>query len=139
MNHFIGIGRLTGGAELKYTNNNTPYVKFSICINKVWKKDGERQEKPNFFNCILWGKYGESMQKYLTKGKQVAIEAELEQNTWQDNGGTSHSSVQLTVNELYLLASPRGGNSPVSEGNTEPPPPENGKKNNAPGADDIPF
>jgi single-strand DNA-binding protein len=134
MNHFIGIGRLTGGAELKYTNSNTPYVKFSICINKVWKdKNGERQEKPNFFNCIMWGKYGESMQKYLTKGKQVAIEAELEQNTWQDNGGANHSTLQLTVNELYLLASPRGENS-----GAEPPPPE-GKKNNAPGADDIPF
>jgi len=131
MNHFIGIGRLTGSAELKYTQTNTPYVKFSICINKTWKdKSGERQEKPGFFNCILWGKYGESMQKYLTKGKQIAIEAELEQNTWTDNAGNNHSAVQLTVNELFLLASPKG----EKETTAEPP-----KKGNTPKDDDVPW
>jgi single-strand DNA-binding protein len=132
MNHFIGIGRLTGSAELKYTNNGTACVKFSICINKAWKdKDGNRQEKPNFFNCVMWGKYGETMSKYLTKGKQIAIEAELDQNTWQDSNGNNHSAIQLTVNELSLLASPRnegGGNGPTPA-----------EKNAEPGKDDIPF
>jgi single-strand DNA-binding protein len=131
MNHFIGIGRLTGAAELKYTSNGTAYVKFSICINKVWRdKEGNRQEKPNFFNCVLWGKYGETMQKYLTKGKQIGIEAELEQNTWTDSNNNNHSMVQLTVNELHLLASPKGD----SGADTVPP-----EKKNAPANDDIPF
>jgi single-strand DNA-binding protein len=108
MNHFIGIGRLTGGAELKYTASGTPVCKFSICINKTWKdKDGNRQEKPSFFNCVLWGKYGESMSKYLTKGKQIAIEAELEQNTWENKDGVKHNGTQLIINELFLLQSPK--------------------------------
>ena len=137
MNHFIGIGRLTGAAELQYTTNGTPCTKFSICINRVWKdKSGERQEKPNFFNCVTWGKYGESMAKYLTKGKQIAIEAELEQNTWTDSAGSNHSSVQLTVNEISLLASPRGnGENGAAESTAGPPP----NKGNAPEKDDIPF
>jgi single-strand DNA-binding protein len=135
MNHFFGIGRLTGTAELKYTSNGTACVKFSICINRLWKdKEGNRQEKPNFFNCVMWGKYGESMSKYLTKGKQIGIEAELEQNTWTDSNGNNHSAVQLTVNEISLLASPRGEG---SQSNSEAGPPQNNKKN--PGADDIPF
>jgi single-strand DNA-binding protein len=140
MNHFFGIGRLTGGAELKYTNSGTACIKFSICINKSWKdKNGERQEKPNFFNCVMWGKYGESMSKYLTKGKQIGIEAELEQNTWTDSNGNNHSAVQLTVNEISLLASPRGESGPANSGPAEregPPPKEN---KNTPRADDIPF
>ena len=135
MNHFIGIGRLTGGAETKYTSAGTACVKFSICINRVWKdKDGKKQEKPNFFNCVIWGKYGELMAKFLTKGKQIAIEAELEQNTWQDSNGNNHSAVQLNVNEISLLASPRGEGGGPSSSN-EPPQ----KKNGAPGEDDIPF
>jgi len=132
MNHFIGIGRLTAGCELKYISNGTPVCKFSICINKTWKdKNGDKQEKPSFFNCVLWGKYGELMSKYLTKGKQIAIAAELEQNAWEDNNGNRHNGVQLNVNELYLLQSPKGekdGGADVPQG-----------KGNAPGNEDIPF
>jgi len=129
MNHFIAIGRLTGGAELKYTNGGTAVCKFCICINKKWKdKDGNPQEKPNFFNCVLWGKYGELMSKYLTKGKQIAITAELDQNPWEDKNGNKHNDVQLIVSELELLQSPRN----ESGADTKP-----GK--NEPGSDDIPF
>jgi single-strand DNA-binding protein len=132
MNHFFGIGRLAGGAELKYTAKGTACVKFSICINRIWKDgQGNRQEKPNFFNCVMWGKYGESMSKYLTKGKQIGIEAELEQNTWQDSNGNNHSAVQLTVNELTLLASPKNES---GQANSSAPP-----KTERPGEDDDPF
>jgi single-strand DNA-binding protein len=132
MNYFFGIGRLTDSAELKYTTNGTAVTKFSICINKIWRdKDGNLQEKPNFFNCVLWGKYGESMSKYLTKGKQVGIAGELEQNAWQDNSGTKHNSIQINVSEISLLASPRN----ESGGNESSPP---GKKQE-PGKDNSPF
>jgi single-strand DNA-binding protein len=135
MNHFFGIGRLTRDAELKTIASGTPCVNFSICINKVWKKDGERQEKPNFFNCTIWGKYGESMHKYLTKGKQIGIEGELSQNTWTDSNGGNHSAVIITVNEISLLSSPKGKD---ESDPAEPPPPKN-KNGGSPGADDIPF
>lgn len=135
MNHFIGIGRVVGNAELKYTTGNSmPFATFSICINKKWRdKNGERQEKPNYFNCVLWGKYGESMYKLLTKGKQIGINAELEQNTWTDSNGNNHSSVQLNINEIELLASPRGKKGTEAEHQ-----PASSKKTE-PGEDDIPF
>ncbi|MDR2864829.1 MAG: single-stranded DNA-binding protein [Spirochaetaceae bacterium] len=115
MNHFIGIGRISDPAELKYTASGSACTKFTLCINKAWKdRDGKRQEKPHFFNCVIWGKYGETMVKYLTRGKQICMDAELEQNIWTDSNGNNHSSVQLVVNEINLLASPRneggGGN-----------------------------
>ncbi len=78
----------------------------------------------------MWGKYGESMSKYLTKGKQVAIAAELEQNAWEDKDGVKHNGVQLNVNELHLLQSPKGenGGADVPQG-----------KATAPEKDDVPF
>jgi single-strand DNA-binding protein len=113
MNHFIGIGRLAGAGVLSYTPGGTAYVKFCICISKARKdKGGERVETPNFFNCVLWGKYGETLAKYLTKGKQVAVEAELEQDAWTDAEGNRHSAVRLHVNELRLLSSPKGAEPP---------------------------
>ncbi|GHU66571.1 single-stranded DNA-binding protein [Spirochaetia bacterium] len=140
MNHFSGIGRLTGQAELKYTATGTAVTKFSICINKTWKdKDGNKQEKANFFNCVLWGKYGELMQKYLTKGKQIAIEAELDQSTWTDSNGNNHSAVQLNVSEIFLLASPRNESGGPSNNDSRPEPPPPKGNGGQPAADDIPF
>jgi len=137
MNHFIGIGRLTAAAELKYTAKGIACTKFSICITKTWRdSEGNKQEKPNFFNCVMWGKLGESIHQYLTKGKQVAIEAELSQDTWTDNSGANHSTVQLIVNELFMLASPRGEGGGAAPANESPGQP---KKNGKPGDDDIPF
>jgi single-strand DNA-binding protein len=133
MNNFNGIGRLTADAELRYTGAGIAFVNFSICINKVWKdKNGERKEKPIFLKCVLWGKYGELMQPYLTKGKQIGLEAELDQNTWADNAGNNHSAIQLVVNQIYLLASPKGEKDNGAK-NTPPP------NNSQPGEDNIPF
>jgi single-strand DNA-binding protein len=140
MNLFVGIGRLTAAAELKYTANGTAVTKFSICINKAWKdRDGNRQEKPHFFNCILWGKYGEVMQHLLTKGKQIGIEGELEQSTWQDNNGTNHSTVQINVSGIDLLASPRNESGGYDAKKDTAPPPIKENASAAPGAGDIPF
>ena len=128
MNRFFGIGRLTRSAELKYTTGGTAICKFSICISKKWKDEsGEFKEKVNFFNCVLWGGYGETMSKYLTKGKQIAIDAELEQNTWEKDG-VKHNDYQLKVNELNLLQSPRNESGEGSKDN-------NGK----PYSDNVPF
>jgi single-strand DNA-binding protein len=122
MNYFHGIGRLTDGAETKHLSTGAAVTKFSICINKVWRdRDGNKQERAHFFNCVAWGKYGEAMSKYMTKGKQIGITGELEQNTWQDNNGNNHSSVQINVSEIILLASPR--NESGGANNSPPPPP----------------
>jgi single-strand DNA-binding protein len=138
MNHYVGIGRLTAAAELKYTASGVAVTKFSICINDVWKdKEGNRQEKSNFFNCVLWGKYGEVMQRLLTKGKQVGIEGKLEQSTWTDGNGNKHSQVTINVSNITLLASPRNENGGSNE--SEPEPPQGGKTAAAPGTDDMPF
>jgi single-strand DNA-binding protein len=137
MNHYAGIGRLTAAAELKYTASGVAVTKFSVCINDVWKdREGKRQEKSNFFNCVIWGKYGEVMQRLLTKGKQVGIEGKLEQSTWTDGNGNKHSQITINVFDLTLLASPRNENGGSNK--SVPEVPKDGKAA-APGTDDIPF
>ena len=75
LNKFTATGRITANAELKYTQSGTACTTFSIAVNKSYKKDDTWEERVNFFNCTIWGKYGESMQKHLVKGKQIVIEA----------------------------------------------------------------
>ncbi|MGP1602040.1 single-stranded DNA-binding protein [Treponema sp.] len=120
LNSFTATGRLTGNAELKYTTNGTACTKFGLAINKSYKKDGAWEDKAHFFSCVIWGKYGESMHKHLTKGKQIAIEAELNHTPWKDNNDNLHNDVVINVKNITLLSSPKNQAKPESENNPAP-------------------
>jgi single-strand DNA-binding protein len=135
VNNFVGVGRMTANAELKYTGGGVACLNFSICINKSYMKGGDWVNKPNFFNCVVWGKYAEAMQKHLTKGRQIGVIGELSQDAWTDGKGTKHSKVNIIVNSISLLALPKnGGNISGQE-----PPPEAGQGETDVPPDDIPF
>lgn len=107
INKWIGEGRLTRDAELKYTNGGTAICQFSIAVNST-RKDGDNYvDEPNFFDCKLWGRYGEAMNQHLTKGRQVFIEAELRQERWEQDS-QARSKVVLNVEQLGLGSPPRG-------------------------------
>lgn len=142
MNYFHVIGRLTTAADLSHTQSGQARLKFSIAVNKRIKKDNQYVNKANFFNCVMWGAYAETMSQYMTKGKQIAVSGELSQDQWTDNAGVKHNGVTFVANDLQLLSDPRGitKNEDHSDGNVtqdsnpEPPEPSDPAQNG-----DIPF
>ena len=86
LNRVMLIGRLTRDAELKYTSGGMAVCKFSIAVNKFRKNGDQRVEEANFFDIVLWGRSGEALNQYLVKGKQVAVDGELHQNRWEQDG-----------------------------------------------------
>lgn len=100
-------GRLTRDSELRYTNNSMAIAKFSIAVNRRTKKGDQWAEEASFFDCSYFGKGAEAVNQYLNKGTQVAINAELRQNRWEQDG-QNKSRVELAVNSLMLLGSPQG-------------------------------
>ena len=138
INNYTGVGRVAGDAELKYTGGGVPNLKFSFCINKSFQQNGEWVNKPHFFNCIVWGKYAEAMQKHLTKGRQIGIIGELAHNPWTDSEGRKHNDVNIIVNSISLLAKPQGSG---SGGSVPEPPGDYGQRHGNPDVppDDIPF
>jgi single-strand DNA-binding protein len=102
VNHVILIGRLTRDAELKYTSGGMAVCKFAIAVNKRRKQGEQWVDEANFFDIVLWGKVGEVLNQYLVKGKQVAVEGELHQNRWQ-NEGKSMSKIDINANNVQLL------------------------------------
>jgi single-strand DNA-binding protein len=133
INHVILIGRLTRDAELKYTTGGTAVCKFSIAVNKK-KKQGETWiDEANFFDVTAWAKLAETLSKYLVKGKQVAIDGELQQDRWEKDG-QSHSKVTVNAGNIQLLG---GGDAKT----TESKPAQQAREDTAPPdfPDDIPF
>ena len=115
VNHVIRIGRLTRDAEIKYTSGGMAVCKFAIAVNKKKKQGDQWVDEANFFDVVLWGKQGESLNQYLVKGKQVAVEGELHQNRWEQDG-QARSKVEINADNVQLLG---GGNQQTAPAHQE--------------------
>lgn len=108
LNQVVLIGRLTRDAELRVTNTGTPVCKFSLAVNRRRKQGDQWIEEANFFDVVAWGRLGESLHQYLVKGKEVAIQGELRQSRWEQDGQT-RSKVEIIANTIQLLGGSTGG------------------------------
>ena len=96
------IGRLTRNAELKYTNGGAAICGFSVATSSRKKKGDQWIDEASFWDVELWGKQGESLNQYLVKGKQVAIEGTMRQDRWEKDG-VSRMKVIINANPVQLL------------------------------------
>jgi single-strand DNA-binding protein len=102
INRVFLVGRLTRDAELRFTTAGTPVGKFSIAVNRSKKAGDQWEEEVHYFDIVLWGKTAEALSKYLVKGKQVAIDGELRQNRWEQDG-QSRSRIEIHAANIQLL------------------------------------
>lgn len=111
LNQVILIGRLTRDAELKYTSGGFAIGSFSVAVNRRRKNGEQWVDEVSFFEINLFGKSAETLNQYLVKGKQVAVQGELRQDRWEQDG-QQRSKVIIVANNVQLL----GGNSGGSTG-----------------------
>jgi len=107
LNKVILIGRLGKDPELKYTASGTPFCRFSIATSDVWndKASGERQEKTEWHNIVVWDRLAEICNQYLTKGKQVYIEGALQTREWDDQEGIKRKITEVRARDMVMLGS----------------------------------
>jgi single-strand DNA-binding protein len=115
LNHVVLIGRLTRDAELKYTANGQAVCKFSIAVNRSKKNGDQWVDEPNFFDIVLWGRQGETLNQYLVKGKLIGVDGELRQDRWEQDG-QNRSKVEIVAKNLQLLGGNPGGGSGTYNG-----------------------
>lgn len=104
LNRVVLVGRLTRDAELMYTNSGFALCKFSVAVNRRRKSGDQWIEEASFFDISIWGKRGESLNPYLTKGQQVAIEGQLRQDRWEQDG-QKRSRIVVDASNIQLLGS----------------------------------
>jgi single-strand DNA-binding protein len=135
INRVTLVGRLTRDSELKYTASGQAVCKFSVAVNRRRKNGDQWEDEANYFDIVLWGRQGESLNQYLLKGKAVGIDGELRQDRWQQDG-QNRSKVEIVASNIQLL----GGGPNGSQGSWRP----KNEENPAPASDDdftndIPF
>lgn len=105
------VGRLTRDAELKYTSGGMAVCKLSLANNYSRKSGDEWKEEVSYFDISMFGKRAESVSKYLTKGKPVAISGTLRQERWESNG-EKRSKVVIIANDVEMFGG-KTGSGPV--------------------------
>lgn len=137
MNSITFDGRLAADAELRFTPSGEPVLSFRVASDIGF---GERKTT-NWFSCQVWGKRGESLKGFLTKGQQVTVYGQLTLREWEDKQGGKHLSPDVRVNEISL----QGGKREGSEQHSAPTAPPARRQQPSPQRqhddmdDDIPF
>lgn len=105
MNKVILMGRLTKDPEVRYTQSGEPMAiaRYTLAVNKRFKKQGEADA--DFIPCVAFGKQGEFAEKYLAKGRQIAVVGRIQVRSWEDNEGKKRTTTEVVVEEHYFAES----------------------------------
>ena len=112
VNKVILVGNLGKDAELRYTPGGASVATLNMATTEVWTdRNGQRQEKTEWHRVVLWGKQAESLQEYLTKGKQIYVEGRLQSRLCDDKDGIKRYTTEIKADRITLLGggSGRGG------------------------------
>ena len=103
-------GNLTRSPELKATKSGMSVLDFGLAVNDRRKnpQTGEWEDYPNFVDCSVFGKRGESLANILEKGMKVALEGRLRWRQWEKDG-QKRSKLSVIVDEIEFLSKSDGG------------------------------
>ena len=122
LNKVLLMGNLTRDPELRVTPKGTPICQFSLAINRQFKMEsGESREEVIFVDIEAWGKQGEAIAKYMTKGRPLYVEGRLRLDQWEDkNTKEKRSRMKVVLEQFQFLGDSRGGGAGGGGGGTEP-------------------
>ena len=103
-NKTILIGRLTRDPEMKYATSGTGIASFSMAVDRRYQPDKENK-LTDFFDIFCFGKLAETVAEYLTKGKLILVEGELQQQRWETAEGEKRSKIKVQMNNFTFLES----------------------------------
>lgn len=98
------IGNLGNDPEIVNLESGKKLAKFSIATNESYKNaDGEKVTDTQWHNVVAWGKTAEIIEKFVTKGKEIAIEGKLTSRSYDDKDGQKRYVTEVVCNELLML------------------------------------
>ncbi|MBK6429500.1 single-stranded DNA-binding protein [Candidatus Amarolinea dominans] len=98
------VGNLGSDPDMRYTPSGVPVTSFSVAVNrKVKLQDGSLQDKTTWFRVTAWRQLAETCSQYLSKGRMVLIEGEVEASAYMAQDGTPRASLELTARDVRFL------------------------------------
>jgi len=95
---------LGNNPEIKTLDGGKKMAKFSIATNESYRSaNGEKITETQWHSLVAWGKLAEIIEKYISKGSEVAVQGKLTYRTYNDKDGNKKYFTEIQVNELLML------------------------------------
>ena len=103
MNNVILVGRITKDPDMRYTSgqNQIAVARFNLAIERPYSKVGEKQV--DFPGIVVFGKQAENCEKYLKKGRQVAIQGRIQTGSYTNKDGATVYTTDVVADRVQFL------------------------------------
>lgn len=103
MNKLTIIGNLTRDPEMRTTSSGHNVCSFTVAVNR--RKTANGQQEADFFRVSAWRQLGDNCQRYLAKGRKVAVVGPVSVSTYQANDGSVRAQLEVTADDVEFLNS----------------------------------
>lgn len=128
INRAVLTGRITRDPELRYTQNGTAVVQFTLAVDRQFRnQDGEREA--DFINCVIWRKSAENFANFTHKGSKIGVDGRIQTRSYENHQGNRVYVTEVIVESFALLDSlqdSQQGSAPQNQNNSS----QNGFNNN---------
>jgi len=122
LNKVMLVGRLTRDPEIRNTPSGQSVATLSLATNRFWKdKNGQRQDKTEFHNIVLWGRLAEIAGQYLTKGQETFIEGRMETRKYTGKDGIERRTTEVVAENMQLGSRAQGSSTGNNAGSFNKP------------------
>ena len=117
MNKVFLIGRLSRDPELRHTTSGMPVCQINVAISRPIQQGTEPQT--DFINVVVWNKQAENVARYLSKGRQIAIEGRIQTRNYDNNEGKRTYVTEVIASNVEFLGSANDTNRTSNNGGFE--------------------
>lgn len=110
------VGRLTKDPELRYTPSGVAVARFTLAVNRQYKKEGEQQA--DFINIVTWRKTAENTANFLRKGSLAGVTGRIQTGSYDGQDGKKVFTVEVVAENVQFLEPKSANNAPNGNGNT---------------------
>lgn len=110
LNRVILVGNLGADPELKYTQGGQAILRLRLATSESFlNKAGERQQRTEWHNVVVWGKRAEALNNILSKGRTICVEGRIQYRDWEDKEGHKRTSTDINAQNIVLVGGRPGG------------------------------
>lgn len=115
------LGNMTRDPELRQTPAGKPVMTICLATNESYMDaQGQRQERSEYHNIVLWGRLAEIAAQYSKKGDRVYVEGKIQTRSWVDAQGQKRYTTEIVAQDIILLGNSKLGSGTAASGEYTP-------------------
>src|SRR5687768_10135607 len=107
LNQVVILGNLGADPEVRRTESGTVVANLRVATNMVWKNtDGEKEQRTDWHQVVVWGPQGERCGEFLKKGSLVLVTGRIQSREWTDADGNRRWATEIVAGNVEFVGRP---------------------------------